>query len=147
MSHTKHLGLPLRCSVSSLRILLADDHPGFPTMIKALLGPAFEVVGTVSDGQSLVERAAKLDPDVIISDISMPVLNGIEAVQQLKRLGTTAKIIFLTVHSDPQFVQACLEMGALGYVEKPRVGTDLLAAISEVLAGRTFVSSPLQKRA
>ena len=121
-------------------MLLADDHPGFPEMIEGLLGPTFEVVGEVSDGQSLVEKARELSPDIIISDISMPILNGIEAAQQLKRLGTAAKIIFLTVHSGTDFVRACMAAGASGYVEKPRVATDLLAAIGEVLAGHTFVS-------
>ena len=130
-------------------MLLADDHPGFPETIATLLGPTFEVVGKVSDGQSLVEGCVKLNPDVIISDISMPVVNGIEAAEQLKRSGTTAKIIFLTVHSDPDFVRACLATGALGYVVKPRVATDLLTAVREVLAGRTFVSPHLasQQRA
>ena len=123
-----------------LRILLADDHPGFPKMVEALLGPTFEVVGEVSDGQSLFEEAAKLNPDVIISDISMPILDGIEAARQLRRLGTAAKIIFLTVHSDLDFIRACMAAGASGYVEKSRVATDLPAAISEVLAGHTFIS-------
>lgn len=129
-------------------MLLADDHPGFLEMIEGLLNPAFEVVGEVSDGQSLIEEATELNPDVIISDISMPRLNGIEAAQRLKRLGSTAKIIFLTAHLDTDFVQACMGAGASGYVEKPRASTDLLAAISEVLAGHTFISphSPNQQR-
>lgn len=121
-------------------MLLADDHPGFPEMIEGFIGPTFEVVGEVSDGQSLVEEATKLNPDVIISDISMPILNGIEAAQQLKRSGTPAKIIFLTVHSGLDFVRACVAAGASGYVEKTRFATDLPAAISEVLAGHTFIS-------
>jgi DNA-binding NarL/FixJ family response regulator len=130
-------------------MLLADDHPGFLEMIEVLLTPTFEVVGEVSDGQSLVEEATELNPDVIISDISMPRLNGIEAAQRLKRLGSTAKIIFLTAHLDTDFVQACMVAGASGYVEKHRVYTDLLAAISEVLAGHTFISphSPNQRSA
>src|SRR3974390_2105663 len=121
-------------------MLLADDHPGFSEMIEGLLGPTFEVVGEVSDGQSLVEKARELSPDIIISDISMPILNGIEAAQQLKRLGTPAKIIFLTVHSGTDFVRACMAAGASGYVDKPRAATDLLAAIGKVLAGHTFIS-------
>jgi len=124
-------------------MLLADDHPHFSEMIETLLSPTFEVVGKVSDGQSLVQACVKLNPDVIISDISMPVLNGIEAAEQLKRSGTTAKIIFLTVHSGSDFVRACLATGALGYVVKPRAATDLLTAVSEVLAGRIFVSPHL----
>jgi len=81
----------------------------------------------------------KLGPDVIITDISMPVLNGIEAAIQLRASGSKAKVIFLTVHSDPEFVRACLAAGASGYVLKTRLATDLLPAVKEVLAGRTFV--------
>jgi DNA-binding NarL/FixJ family response regulator len=127
-------------------VLLADDHPGFPEMIEGLIGPTFQVVGEVSDGQSLVEEATRLNPDVIISDISMPILNGIEAAQQLKRLGAPAKIIFLTVHSSLDFVGACVAAGASGYVEKTRFAIDLPAAISEVLAGHTFISPDLPNR-
>lgn len=81
-----------------------------------------------------------LKPDVIVTDISMPVLNGIEAANQLNEAGCTSKIIFLTVHSDPDFVRTCLATGAFGYVVKSRVATDLLPAIHEALAGRLFIS-------
>ena len=84
-----------------------------------------------------------LKPDVIVTDISMPILNGIEAANQLNDSGCTAKIIFLTVHSDPDFVRACLATGAFGYVVKSRITMDLLPAIQEALAGRIFVSPPL----
>jgi DNA-binding NarL/FixJ family response regulator len=126
--------------LTRIRILLADDHPGFSHFVKSLLESTFEVVGSVTDGGSLLETALKLNPDVIVTDISMPVLNGLEAIDQLKKLGCTSKTIFLSVHSDPEFMRACLSTGALGYVVKPRVGTDLLPAIREALAGHQFVS-------
>jgi DNA-binding NarL/FixJ family response regulator len=81
-----------------------------------------------------------LQPDVIITDISMPILNGIEAAKQLKESGSPAKVVFLTVHSDPDFVRACLNAGASGYLVKLRMATDLLPAIREALAGRIFLS-------
>jgi len=127
--------------MSKVRILIADDHPGVPEMIEGILGPTFEVIGNVDNGKTLVETAIKLNPDVIITDISMPVLNGIEAAKQLKQSGSRAKIVFLTVHSDATFVDACMDAGASGYVVKRRRDTDLLPAIREVLSGGIFLSS------
>ena len=121
-------------------ILLADDHPHFPELIKTLLEPTFEVIGSVCNGQSLIEASLKMKPDLIITDISMPVLNGIEAVVRLRRLGSRSSVIFLTLHSDTDFVRVCFATGANGFVSKPQVFTQLLTAISEVLAGRSFVS-------
>lgn len=122
------------------RVLLADDHPHFSELVEALLGPVFEVVGKVSDGQALIDAAISLKPDLILTDISMPVLNGIEAVDELHRSGCNSKIIFVTVHSDPDFVRSCLAVGAAGYVIKPRVAVDLQRAIRQVLAGHLFIS-------
>ncbi|HEY1468542.1 MAG TPA: response regulator transcription factor [Candidatus Acidoferrum sp.] len=122
------------------RILLADDHPHFSELVETLLGPVFEVVGKVRDGQALFEAAILLKPDLILTDISMPVLNGIDAVDELHRSGCNSKIIFVTVHSDPDFVRSCLAVGAAGYVIKPRVALDLHVAIREVLAGHLFIS-------
>ena len=122
------------------RVLLADDHPHFSELVEALLGPAFEVVGRVSDGKALCEAATSLKPDLILTDISMPILNGIEAVDELHRSGCNSKIIFVTVHSDPDFVRSCLAAGAAGYVVKPRVATDLQLAIRQVFAGHLFIS-------
>src|SRR5271163_1740881 len=111
-------------------------------MVESLLVPACEVVGTVSDGQSLFDAATRLKPDVIVTDITMPILSGIEASKRLRESGSSSKVIFLTVHSDGDFVQACLATGAAGYVLKPRIMSDLLLAIREVLAGRIFISPP-----
>jgi DNA-binding NarL/FixJ family response regulator len=126
--------------VGKVRILLADDHRPFLNMVKELLLSTCEVVGLVPDGQALIEAAGRLQPDVILTDISMPVLNGIDASQQLSDSGCTAKVIFLTAHSDMDFVEACLATGASGFVMKSRLANDLLPAVQDALAGRIFVS-------
>ena len=109
-------------------------------LVQRLLEPTFDVVTCVEDGESLVEAAGKLQPDVIVTDISMPKLNGIEAADRLRESGSSSKIVFLTVHADPDFVQAALKTGALAYVSKHRVNTDLVVAIGEAVAERMFVS-------
>jgi DNA-binding NarL/FixJ family response regulator len=123
-----------------MRLFLADDHRYLLELIRGLLEPTFDVVGAVEDGEALVEAAGKLQPDVIVTDISMPKLNGIEAADRLRESGSSSKIVFLTVHADPDFVQAALKTGALAYVSKSRITTDLLLAIEEALKGRIFVS-------
>lgn len=110
--------------------------------MESLLASTCEVVGSVPDGQSLLDAARRLKPDVIVTDISMPILGGIEASRKLSASGCTAKIIFLTVHSDADFAEACLANGAVGYVLKSRIITDLIHAVQEALAGRIFVSLP-----
>jgi DNA-binding NarL/FixJ family response regulator len=126
-------------NLRKMRILLADDHRELLELTRGLLEPTFDVVGCVEDGESLVEAAGNLHPDVIVTDISMPKLDGIEAANRLKESGSS-KIVFLTAHADPDFVQAALKTGALAYVSKLRIGTDLLVAIGEALAGHIFVS-------
>ena len=126
--------------MNRIRILLADDHPGFPKLVESMLEPAFEIIGSVSNGRSLIDTAMELKPDVVVTDISMPILNGIEAATQLRKSGCESKIVFLSIHSDPDFMRACLSIGALGYVIKPRMATELVHAIQEALAGRVFVS-------
>ena len=122
------------------RILLADDHKGMRDRVVRLLESEFEVVGAVEDGRALLEAASKIKPDICLIDISMPLISGIEAATQLRESGSTAKIIFLTVHDDPDFVQAALETGALGYVLKSRMASDLRSAVKGVIAGRLFIS-------
>lgn len=109
--------------------------------VKRHLEREFEILGAVENGHALLEAAARLKPDVCLLDISMPVLNGIETATRLKQSGSTAKVVFLTIHEDPDFVQAALEAGALGYVVKRRMMSDLRPALKEALAGRIFVSS------
>ena len=123
------------------RILLADDHKEMRDRVVRLLGHEFDILDPVEDGSALLEAASKLQPDVCLLDISMPVVNGIEAAAKLKERGTTAKIIFLTIHEDMDFVQAALKTGASGYVVKRRMASDLRTAVKEALAGRTFIST------
>jgi DNA-binding NarL/FixJ family response regulator len=127
-------------ALTRLRVLLADDHEALIRRLVTLLEKDYEIVGAVGDGQALVEAATKLNPDIIICDISMPKMSGIEAVRHLKEAGSTAKIAFLTVHEDPDFVPACFAAGGLAYVVKSRMASDLLSAIRIVLTGHTFVS-------
>ncbi len=124
-----------------MRVLLADDHPRILSRLTDLLEPEFKVVAVVGDGQSLVETAESLQPDLIITDISMPVLSGIEAAKKIIQSTPETKIIFLTVHTNPDYVQEALELGAVGYVFKSNLVSDLQLAIGEVLEGRTYVSS------
>jgi len=126
--------------LSRVRILLADDHPSFPEIAEDLLKSHFEVVAKVTNGQSMFETAMRLKPDIIISDISMPILNGIDAADRLKESGCQSRIIFLTVHFDSEFIRRCLFTGAFGYVVKSRISTELIPAIREALAGHIFIS-------
>ena len=123
-----------------VRILLADDHREMLKRVVHLLQSEFEVVGAVNDGQALLEAASKLRPDVVVLDISMPVINGLEAADRLRGVGSKAKVVFLTVHENPDFVHASRARGALGYVVKHRLTSDLVPAIKEALANRSFVS-------
>ncbi len=129
--------------LTGLRILLADDHKAMLERVKELLDPEFEVVGAVDNGQALVVAAKELNPDVLVVDISMPVLNGIDAVRQIKDLGIKARVIFLTVHEDPDMVPVCFEAGALAFVVKSRLASDLIPAIQLALTNHTFVSPTL----
>ncbi len=108
--------------------------------VAGLLKSKYKIVGTARDGRAALNAALRECPDVVLMDISMPVLNGIEAAEQLMRSQTKTKIVFLTVHDDPDFVKAALATGAAGYVIKSHMATDLLVAIREALAGHRFVS-------
>lgn len=123
-----------------LRVLLADDHAAVLERAKALLEPQFEIVGAVNNGQDLVREAEEFNPDVLVVDISMPGLNGIDAVRQIMKSGTTARVIFLTAHEDPEIVPLCLDTGALGFVVKSRLVSDLVVAIQFAFTKQRFVS-------
>lgn len=127
-------------SVKKARILLADDHPHLVEKVTQLLQPEYEVLGAVSDGRSLVSVAEQLKPDVLVIDIAMPILDGIEAAKKLKAQGCESKIVFLTVHSDPDYLRACLAAGGLAYVSKSRMSSDLSLAVECALAERIFIS-------
>ena len=130
--------------LSKTRVLLADDYRPLLESVLGLLRPEFEIVGEAQNGQALVEAALKLKPDVIVTDISMPILNGIEAAKRLREAGSSSKIVFLTVLSGPESIVTCMATGALGYVTKARLATDLEPAIREVVAGRIFISPALK---
>ncbi len=119
-----------------IRVLLADDHEAMLDRVARLLATEFNVVGTVTDGQQALDAAMELEPDVLVLDISMPVMNGIETARRLKEAGSETRIVFLTVHDDPDFAREALEAGALGYVIKQRIASDLVAAIKKAHAGR-----------
>jgi DNA-binding NarL/FixJ family response regulator len=122
---------------------LADDHPDFLKLEMAFLKPHFELIGTAADGASLVSEVLRLRPDVVVVDITMPVVSGIEAVRQLVQSGSTAKFVFLTIHCSEEYVQACLEQGARGFVTKSRMKAHLIPAINAVLEGLPYVASSL----
>jgi len=122
------------------RVLLADDHKIVLDGLKNLLEPEFELAGTVEDGRALVSSVRKLRPDVIVVDISMPLLNGIEAVRRIKKISPDVKVVFLTMHPDVSYAVRAFEAGASGYVLKHSAASELLTAIREVIKGRTYVT-------
>lgn len=127
------------------RILVADDHDVMLETVLSLLQPGFEVVGTVNNGRDLIREAQRLQPDVIVLDITMPILNGIEAAHKIHEAGLTPRLVFLTVHEQSSFVTACFDEGALGYVTKSRLRTDLIPAIRDAISGHHFISSFLPR--
>ena len=122
------------------RVLLADDHKIVIEGLKNLLSDEFEIVGTVEDGRALVEKASTLYPDVIVADISMPQLNGIEAARQIKKIDKNIKIVFLTMHQDATYAANAFEAGASGFVLKHSASSELIRAIHEAIKGRTYVT-------
>jgi DNA-binding NarL/FixJ family response regulator len=121
-------------------VLLADDHPSLLEAATAILRPHFDIVGTAIDGAMLVSEALRLRPDVIVTDITMPVLNGIEAVSQLRNSNFSTPVVFLTIHANEEFLKACQAEGALGYVLKSHMKSHLVAAIQSALKGESYVS-------
>jgi len=126
--------------VRKIRVLLADDHRIFLEGLKGLLEPEYDLVGTVEDGRALVKEAERLCPDVIVADISMPLLNGIEAVRQIKKSDHRIKVVFLTMHPDVSFAALAFEVGASGYVIKRSASRELVTAINDAMMGKTYVT-------
>jgi DNA-binding NarL/FixJ family response regulator len=122
------------------RVLLADDHPAMLALTADALADECLVVGSVGDGRELLAEAERLHPDVIVLDITMPRLDGIEAARQLRRSERPARLVFLTVHEDADYARAALDAGGLGYVVKTRLASDLLPAIRAALADQSFIS-------
>jgi DNA-binding NarL/FixJ family response regulator len=131
--------------VNRVRVLLADDNELLLELTAKMLASSFDVVGLAHDGQDLISKALLLTPDVIVVDISMPVITGIEAVHQLGKGEVPARFVFLTIHSEDEFLQACLEEGAMGYVVKPRMKADPIPAVNAAIAGKVFVSPALSR--
>ncbi len=128
-----------------IRVLLADDHAIVSQGLEALLQESFDLVGSVRDGRALVASVSELKPDVVVTDISMPGLNGLEAIRQIKKIRPITKIVALTMHSEPSLVAEALKAGASGYVLKSSAVEELERAIREVMLGRTYVTSLIAK--
>jgi DNA-binding NarL/FixJ family response regulator len=126
--------------MSRPRIVIADDHQILAEGLRGLLEPEFEVVGVVADGRELVSAARKHRPEVIVADITMPSLNGIEAAVQLRDLGIKARVVFLTMHRDVAYARRAMEAGAAGFVLKHSVASELVTAVREALRGQTYVT-------
>jgi DNA-binding NarL/FixJ family response regulator len=127
-------------SMSKIRVLLADDHGIVVEGLKRLLEPDYDVVGTVEDGRSLIAAVDQLQPDVVVADISMPYLNGIEAVRQIKEKNSQIRVVILTMHRDVQYAARAIEAGASGFVLKASAPSELMTAIGELLKGKTYVT-------
>jgi DNA-binding NarL/FixJ family response regulator len=129
--------------VGKIRVVLADNHQQMIATVRQTLGEEFEVVGAVEDGKQAVNAVLTLNPDALVIDISMPVLNGLQAAKQLQTADCRAKVVFLTVYEGRDFLEAAFSAGASGYVNKARLSTDLIPAIHEAMLGRIFISASL----
>lgn len=125
-------------------ILLADDHKIVLDGLRSLLAGEFALVGTATDGLDLVEKAKTLNPDLIVADISMPLLNGIDALRQIKEHNPAARMVFLTMHPDSSYLTRAFEAGALGYVLKHAASDELVTALQAALRGERFISPELK---
>jgi two-component system, NarL family, nitrate/nitrite response regulator NarL len=122
-------------------LVVADDHELMRGKVVELLTPYFEVIGTASDGKTALELIRNLKPDIAVLDITMPFMTGIEVAQDLKKSGSEVKVVVITAHGDSHYEDAALSAGALAYVNKFRLGIDLIKAVESALAGKIFVSS------
>ena len=123
-----------------VRVLLADDHRIVAEALTKLLEPEFELVGIVDDGLALLDAVARLEPDVIVSDIGMPELNGVDALEELKKVNPNVKVVFLTMHRDLAYARRALDAGALGYVLKHSAADELVLAVRSAAVGRMFIT-------
>jgi DNA-binding NarL/FixJ family response regulator len=130
--------------VASIRVLLADDNAPLLAELCVQLGTLFKIVGAVEDGKRAVDTTLWLDPDVLVLDISMPVLNGFEAASSLRDSKSRTKIVILTTYEDEEYIEAAFSSGASAFVTKQHLETDLVTAIRQVAQGNTFVSPSLR---
>lgn len=127
------------------RILLADDHSFILAGIRSLLEAHYDLVGQVSDGRALVEAAERLRPDLIILDVTMPLLNGIDAARQIRQAWPQSKLLFLSMHASPVYLREAFDAGGSGYVLKSSAVEELRTAIQRILKGQTYVASSLER--
>jgi DNA-binding NarL/FixJ family response regulator len=126
------------------RFLIADDHAMFAETLRGYLEKTFRVIGVVSDGRALVAEALRLRPDVIVADVTMPLLNGLDAARRIRVQAPNIKFIFLTMHEDPNLAAAALELGPIGFVLKQSTGQELLKAVDHVLHLKSYVTPRLR---
>ncbi len=129
--------------MKKVRVVLADDNRDLIAAVCTILGDDFEIVQTAENGNQAVSAVLNFDPDVLVTDISMAVLDGLQAARIIRKSNARVKIIFLSIHEDIDFIAAAMSAGGVGYVTKPRLSFDLIPAIRDVLRGHTFVSSRL----
>lgn len=127
-------------SSEPVRVLLVDDNQAILARVETVLSPGCLVVGSATDGKTAVSAALALQPDVVVLDISMPGMSGFEVAARLRTEGSSAAVVFLTVHDEEEILAAAKQSGGVGYVVKPRIGSDLLTAVKEAHAGRSFIS-------
>ena len=133
--------MPSRTTSSEpVRVLLVDDNKAILARVETVLSSACVVVGSANDGPHAVSAALELQPDVIVLDVSMPGMSGFEVAARLRTAGSSAAVVFLSVHEEDELVAAAKESGGIGYVVKPRISSDLLIAVKEASAGRSFIS-------
>jgi DNA-binding NarL/FixJ family response regulator len=125
---------------TTVRVILVDDHPAVLRQTLQILPERFDVVQTLQDGLDLETAVRDWQPDIVVLDITLPAINGVQLARQLRANGCAARIVFLTVHADPDYAQEAFNVGALGFVIKPRLASDLVAALDAAVAGKRFVS-------
>lgn len=128
-----------------IRILLADDHTMVCDGFRKLLEPQYEVVGNVGDGRAMLKAATELKPDLVLVDVGMPLLNGLDAARELKKLTPSVKLIFLTMNGDPDVASEAFRIGASGYLLKNSAGPELLQAVHDVLRGKSYVTPQIRQ--
>ena len=131
--------------MATIRVLLVDDNGEMLTDLRDELSAEFEIAGTADSGEEAIREVVRLDPDVIVLDITMPVMNGLQVASSLRDMHRRTKILFLTIHEEPEYISAAFSVGACGYVTKRRLASDLALAIREVSVGRNFLSPSLHK--
>lgn len=134
----------VRTSISPPRFLIADDHAIFAETLRLYLERSYPVVGVVHDGRALVEEALRLKPEVIVADVAMPILNGLDAARRIKKSAPNMKFVFLTMRDDSNLAAAALELGAIAFILKLSTGAELLQAINRVLDGKSYLTPKLR---